>query len=507
MPEERAQQVEQAPERAPVPLVAHAVRSSVWSVLGQFAQFSIGLISAALMTRWVAPAEYGLVAMAGVLSGVLSVVGDAGVSTALMTRKTVDSSGEATGFWLSLGGGVVLAAVCAAPAPILAGYYHEPRITALAVALALGFVVAAPGRVPLALLIKEMRFASWSMINVASSAVGLACGIGLAIRGVGAWSLVAQNLVAFGSQSLLGVLVRPFTVRPSKVSLRTARELATFGSQVSSYSLANTVARVFDNLLGGRWVGPAGLGLMSIAIRVFVTPIGRLCCVVSNVFLPTLVSLSDGAARARAFTGVVRITALVTFPISVGTAAIAGEIETLFPARWAGLAGPLRVFGAGSLVDAVSWYAIAVLLASGRARSLMLMAIALVPASWIAVVIGASRGTANGLAAGWVVWNVLQAAVATYLVSREFPLGREFWAGMLRPLIAAGIMGAIVRVLLTVTHLDGSSTGAVLGAGVGALAYSALALTMMRSDVMRLMSLLGSAWLGRKAAHAEHQNR
>lgn len=482
-------QPDETPVRAPSGLVRRAARSSVWSILGQVAQFALGIASVALLTRWVSPADYGLVGMASVLTGFLGVVGDSGIGAALVRRRTVDSETEANAFWVALVGAGVLAGVCLLGSPLLGKMFGDRRVMLLAIGLALTFPIAAPGRVPMALLQKDLRFGTASVITLASSAagVGVACGCGA--MGLGPWTLVAQILSTFGFQSIASCVARPYSIRPSLVSRGAARDLASFGSNVGGFSLAMTAARLLDNVLGGRWIGPTGLGWFGMAMRVFVVPLGRLCSAISSVLLPTLAAVEGSTAQARAFTGLVRLSALVTIPVSVGVAVSAPELEALLPSRWSGVADPLRVFAIGSVADAVTWYSIAFLLARGRARALLVLGTVLIPISWLAVGVGSASGHAQSLAAGWVTWHVAHAAGLLYLVSREIPLGRDFWLALLRPLGAAAVMGACVRAVVHVTGTQRSGAGAAVGIATGILVYGAEVLVAMRSDAARLLAL------------------
>lgn len=472
------------------PLAARAARSSVHSVVGQVAQFGIGIASVVLLTPWVAPADYGVLAMASVITGLLGAIGDSGVGAAVIRNTAVDRIVEATAFWVSMLGGVILTAVAAIAAPLLGWFFKRGDVPALAAALAASFTVAAPSRVSIALLSKEMRFGTLAKINVGSAGFGVAIGVAVAAGGGGPWSLVAQTLSVFACQSVAALFARPVCVGRRHVSRKLLHEFSAFGSRVGGYNLANTASRALDGILGGAWVGATGLGLFGMANRLLVMPIGRVCGAVSNVFLPAIIEVEGAEARARSFAGVVRLTAVVVLPVSIGVAAIAPEIAALLPSRWAGVEFPLRVFALGSIVDPVSWYAVALLLALGRASGLFRLGVVLLPLSWAAVVVGARSGVSAGLALAWVVWNVAQAGGLLLMVSQELPLRGALRAAYLRPLGSACAMGVGVRVVLRLTGTAGNSAGAFVGVATGILIYAGCMAWLMRADAQKLISLL-----------------
>jgi len=121
--------VSSEPDAPPPRLAARAAGSSVWSVVGQVFQVLLGLASFALLTRWLTPADFGVLGMAGTVSGFLGMIGDSGMTSAVMGLPKIDAGEEATAFWLSMIGGAILTVIAAAAAPILAWFYQNHSIT------------------------------------------------------------------------------------------------------------------------------------------------------------------------------------------------------------------------------------------------------------------------------------------------------------------------------------------------------------------------------------------
>jgi len=128
-------------------LVVRAAGSSVWSLIGQVSQIVLGMATFALLSRWLTPSDYGLLGMAATVTSFVGVIGDAGVSSTVIRAPNLDATAESTAFWVSLGGGAVLAVLSAIAAPILARFYRNDAITPLSLVLATSFLLAGPGRV------------------------------------------------------------------------------------------------------------------------------------------------------------------------------------------------------------------------------------------------------------------------------------------------------------------------------------------------------------------------
>lgn len=469
-------------------------RASLWSLAGQSGQQLVGLFSFLLLARWLSPADYGLAGMAAAVSGVLAIAGDTGVVAALVRQPDIDEGAEATGFWVALAGAAILAAVVAASAPLLAWYFADTRIAPLALAMGLNFLLAAPGRVSTAKLAKQLDFSRLARVGFVASLSGLLAGVVIARRGGGAWALYAQMATTFAAQAALLVASAPYRISMRQFSRKKAANLATFGSEMTGFLLAVTVARTGDTILGGRLVGPAQLGLLSMAAKLGVVPTQRLSGALSSVFMPTYFEVAEGS-RGAAFSRALGLTAVVAFPVSLGIFAVAPEVVALLPARWSGLVPTLRILSVGTLVEPLAWYSFAVLSAQGRSKTLFRLGLLLVPIGWIGSLLGGLAGLAEWLAAASVAWSAAHAVGMAALVWRPLALNRSIIWRLAVPLMAALTMAGAVRAVLAVTDTDGRRVGLVVGVATGVLIYGLALCTVLRADRDRLIDLLrGALW-------------
>jgi O-antigen/teichoic acid export membrane protein len=81
-----------------------------------------------VLSRLLVPADFGLVGMATVCTGFLELFRDAGLSMATIQRVTITRAQISTLFWINVAVGAALAALCAAMAPRLTTFYHEPGL-------------------------------------------------------------------------------------------------------------------------------------------------------------------------------------------------------------------------------------------------------------------------------------------------------------------------------------------------------------------------------------------
>ena len=150
----------------------------------------------------------------------------------------------------------------------LAGFYGEPDVRWLFVALSVGFLVSALGTTQMALLVREMEFRKLELRQIAATLVGAAVGITIALVDFGAWAIVGQ-LLAEACVSTVAALVAhavaPVAARSRpRASAGSAASPATSSARTCSTRRAATLS----SLLIGRVLGAAALGTYALATNV-----------------------------------------------------------------------------------------------------------------------------------------------------------------------------------------------------------------------------------------------
>src|SRR5580704_6320522 len=133
------------------------IRGGFAKVCSQAANFALRLGSLMVLGRLLGPKEFGLVGMVTAVTGVLGLFRDFGLSTATVQRTNVTDRQISTLFWINLLVGAILTLVAAAIAPVIATFYHEPRLVTVTLVLAIGFILNAAGVQHSAILQRQMR--------------------------------------------------------------------------------------------------------------------------------------------------------------------------------------------------------------------------------------------------------------------------------------------------------------------------------------------------------------
>ena len=180
-----------------------AISGVKWNFASQAGQQATLLLTTVILARLLAPAEFGLVAMATVVIGFVSIFKDLGTSSAVIQNREVTEDLLSSVFWANVAFGALGTAALVAAAPLVAMYYHEPRVTALLRVLALNFVVSGVSVLQQALFERKLLFRILARVEVAGVLCGAVAGVGSAIAGLGVWALVAQSLTTVSVISIL----------------------------------------------------------------------------------------------------------------------------------------------------------------------------------------------------------------------------------------------------------------------------------------------------------------
>lgn len=326
----------------------------MWSGMAQLVRLLLGFGISVILARLLTPTEFGLVGMILVFTGFAELFSNLGLGAALIQIKSIADRHLNVVFWTSLAAGIVLTLLLILFAPLLAAFYETPALTSLSIALAFNFILSSLGVVQLSLLSRALNFRSIALAEVSAVGIGGILGIGLALNGSGVWSLVAKTLMTTCLTTLLLWRLSPW--RPSFHFDRSAlRELWGFSANLVGFQITNYWARNLDDLLIGRLIGSAALGIYSRAYALMLLPLSQITRMLSRVMFPSLAEIQDHLEQVRGvYLAATRTIALLTFPLMVGLWVLADVfVLALLGEKWVEVTPILRILCISGLGQSV----------------------------------------------------------------------------------------------------------------------------------------------------------
>lgn len=331
------------------------IRGGFARLFAQGANFLIRVVSLMILARLLGPKEFGLVGMVTAFTGVLSLFRDFGLSSAAIQRATVTEEQVSTLFWINVLVGLLLGLLSSAMAPIIAGFYHEPRLYAVTIALAAGFLFNAVGVQHGALLQRQMRFTALAVVNTVSMIVSAAIGIVGAKAGYGYWALVAMTV----SAPIVGTVGFWVTTGwiPGMPQRRIGiRSMMRFGGTITLNGLIVYIASNLEKVLIGRFWGVDAIGIYGRAYQLINIPTDNLNAAAGEVAFSALSRLQDDPGRLKSYflKGYSLVLAL-TVPITIACALFADDmIFVLLGPKWKEAAIVFRLLAPTVLIFAIA---------------------------------------------------------------------------------------------------------------------------------------------------------
>jgi O-antigen/teichoic acid export membrane protein len=322
----------------------------------QAAKFLLGLGSTAALARLLRPQDFGLLAMVTSITAFVHLFKDLGLSSATVQRAQITQEQVSFLFWVNVALSLLATLVVLSLGPVIAWFYHEPRLLWITTLLALNFVFSGLIVQHQALLRRQMQFKALAVRDVIATTCGIATGITLAWFGFGYWSLVAVVITTNVTGSILIWIICDW--RPSRFQRRVgARSMLAFGGNLTAFNALNYLTVNFDNILIGRVLGASPLGIYTKSYGLLMLPISQINMPMASVMLPGLSRLqADPSEYARLFINAVRAIALVTVPIVVFSFFLSRDIVlVLLGRKWLTVAPMFQLMAPAALFGAISF--------------------------------------------------------------------------------------------------------------------------------------------------------
>jgi len=335
-------------------LKRRTIRGGFAKICSQGANFLLRMGSLMILARLLDPKDFGLVGMVTAVLGVFNVFRDFGLSAAAVQRMTVTKEQASTLFWINVLVGAILGVLALAMAPFVAAFYHEQRLFGVTAVLATAFLFNAAGVQHTALLERQMRFTTLSVIDFVALLASTTIAIGMATHGFGYWALVATTTVT-PLVCTLGLWLTTAWIpgRPHKQV--GVRSMMRFGGTLTLNGLVMYIASNFEKILLGRFWGVDALGLYGRAYQLINIPTENLNSAAGGVAFAALSRLQGEPARLKSyFLKGYSLVLSLTVPITFTCALFADDMILVFLGpKWKSAAVVFRLLAPTTLAFAI----------------------------------------------------------------------------------------------------------------------------------------------------------
>ena len=457
------------------PLANRAMRAASWRFATMAFNLSIQLAVGIVLARLLPPSDFGLVALAFVLSGFGELLANLGIPNAIVQRSVLTETHIRSAFTISVILGILVAGLIWVGAPWSTLIFDEPELPKVLRAYCLVFVITGFSNTAGALARRELDFRTLFFVNIAGYVLGHATvAISLALLGFGVWSLVAGRM---GMQLVQAVLLFRWVRHSVKPTLarEESRQLLGFGSGNALSGLLQYLARSGDKIVVGRWLGGAGpLGLYNRAFQQMQLPSDNVGQLLVAVLFPAFSELQEDTKRfGMAFLRSIELATLLTAPIMAGMFVAAPHlIVGLYGAQWGGSVKPFQVLAIGGVLATLYPVATVAAEALGRVYAVSLRS-GIFAATVFVLGVAAIPWGLTGMGAAVVVSYGVVYFLTASLVIRTIKLsGREFLRAHVPGAAVALVVGVVALAVRFSLEALGLSHLVILFALIGACAIA-----------------------------------
>ena len=476
-----------------------------WKLASQLLREGTRLLVAVILARILTPEDWGLAAMALVVSAFLGMIPDT-MTIGLIQRTHITEKDRSTIFWTAMAIGGLLTILGIASSGVIAGYYDQPDVQPLFAALSLGFTISAAACVPETLLMRSLNYRALELRQMAGIVVGAVTAITLAVAGAGPWAIIGNSLAALSTSC---VLLWWFTTwRPQLLfSPQSLRDLGPDGVRVLGTRVLEYIQMGADKILIGRYLGPTALGTYQIGFQLMFTPIGNIAYPLQFVLFPVFATIQDDRERLNAaWLRAKRLSVAVMAPAFLTLLVVAPDfIVTLLGPKWEGsvpIVQLLAIAGIAYSFNTQNWSLLVVRERTGVLLALTgLTTVTVLAGVAIGVTLSATWVAAMVAVAYWVLF-IPELWIATHWGLVPFGAALRATVSPLPFAAAAAIAAYGVRLLLVDLDVPPAARVVLTGAFLVSL-YVALA--CLGSRPLRREAMEGIAYLRRR--RDEHRGR
>lgn len=394
---------------------------AIWMASISFLQQIVQFLVQIVLARLLLPDDYGTAAIVMSICTFAVVFSSAGIGTALVQRKELDSAitdAVATitgGFALLLGGGLFISSGW------ISEFYSLPALSLLFKITAIDIFLKVMISLYDGLMLRGLQYRALSLQTFIGLVVQASVSITLATLGFGAMSLVIGYVSGSATQLLLCILATRY-IPKTLGNWRATFDIFQFGGWILLGRIANQAAVTLDQLILGRFLNVASLGLLNVSKNLSSLLPHTVLGFASRLTLPVFSQWQDDLERVeRNYWKGIRSQLLITTPLCAIIALASYQIlGLLFGPKWIDGTIVMKIY----VIQALVWSAEGGLTASvfnalGKPKFgtiTMLLSLLLVPTC---AYIGTCYGV-TGVATAFLIFAILIVLVNQFVLRLKF---------------------------------------------------------------------------------------
>lgn len=316
-----------------------------WRFLERFGAYIVSFIVSIVLARILDPETYGTVAIMTVFISFFDVFVTGGFATSLIRDKKATEKDFNTVFWFNIVFSLVLFLILFFVAPSISDYYGNDSLKWLIRISAITLLINGIKNLQYAYVAKNLQFKKFFYATLGGTIASAVVGITMAVKGFGAWALVAQSLTNyFVDVLILWVIVK---WKPKfEFDFKLLKKHISFGWKILFYKVLYSISNNIRQLVIGKKYSESDLAFYNRG-KTYPNIIGQnIYTSVNSVIFPVLTRADKDHDK---FNGMLKqalkINIFVMLPLMVGFFSIAEPfVRLLLGTKWLSCVPYIQLF-------------------------------------------------------------------------------------------------------------------------------------------------------------------
>ena len=279
--------------------IPHTILSAMIIAFGSISMYSARFLRNIILTRILAPEIFGVMAIVLAVNEAATVITNIGIDYAIVQSKNAKKDEFLNiAFYFSLIRGIILYTIMYFLSPFIANFYNNPELINLLRVVFLGIIFASTLSPRTHILVKEMQFKKWVIIQNAGSIVAIIITIILSYYFRNVWSLVIGFTLESLFRLILSYVITPFMPK-FKFERSMTKEVSYFVKGMIGLGLLFFIFHRGEIFVIGKLCSEYELGLYAIALSLASAPLGIFSQILDKIGLSKFSQLQDNNEKGE----------------------------------------------------------------------------------------------------------------------------------------------------------------------------------------------------------------
>ena len=348
----------------------------LWRFLERFGAYIVSFVVSIVLARILDPETYGTVAIMTVFISFFDVFVTGGFASSLIRDKKATSKDFNTVFWFNIVFSLLLYLALFFIAPSISDYFNNPALKWLIRVSAITLLINGIKNLQYAYVAKNLEFRKFFIATIGGTVASAVVGIVMAIKGMGAWALVAQSVTNY----IIDVLILWIIIKwkPGfEFDFKLLKKHISFGWKILFYKVLYSISNNIRQLVIGKKYSESDLAFYNRG-KAYPNIIGQnIYTSVNSVIFPVLAKADNDYAKFnKMLKQAFKVNMFVMLPLMIGFLSVAEPfVRLLLGTKWLPCVPYIRLFCVVVLFNSVEAIFSSAPMALGKSTASMILGI------------------------------------------------------------------------------------------------------------------------------------